>query len=32
LTIYFTLEPKSKIRKEVLMENTLKVKQEEVIA
>jgi|APGre2960657373_1045057.scaffolds.fasta_scaffold32080_3 hypothetical protein len=32
LTIYFTLEPKTKIRKEVLTENTFKVKQEEVVA
>ena len=32
LTIYFTLEAKTKIRKEVLTENTFKVKQEEVVA
>ena len=32
LTIYFTLEAQTKIRKEVLTENTPKVKQEEVTA
>ena len=32
LTIYFTLEAQTKIRKEVLTENTPKVKQEELSA